>query len=144
MSVTKEQWAAVKETLKGLYFDVKFRLQTGEEITVNKRFIAENKMALVVWIDGERNPGWGFQNLDTFRPVVKQVWHRKTFRPAAKEVRRISALKGGKAYLKRKENQYLHKVVEYWECTFSTAAALVRQFSKIDSIELVEGVKDEK
>ncbi|MBM6483472.1 hypothetical protein ACQ9AT_00565 [Klebsiella pneumoniae] len=139
MAISKEQWASVQNTLGGLYGSVKFKLPTGEEIHVIKSFVAENKTALVVWIDGQRGNGWGWPHLDHFRPVVRQVWRRRTFRPGAAMVRNISKQRGGKAFLKRKENAHLFEVREYWEPWFSTAASLVRQFKKIDELELVAG-----
>lgn len=139
MAITKEQWSETQKRLARSFMPVKFSLPTGEVITVHKEFISENRTALIVWIDGKRSTGWGLPTMEAFRPLVKDVWHRKTHKPGASSVRRISAMKGGKAFLKRKENQHLHEVVEYWECWFPTAAALVRQYSKIEGIELVEG-----
>lgn len=137
MAISKEQWHGIQNELTELYNSVKFRLSSGEVITVNKLFVTENKTALVVWINGERSPVWGWPHRDEFRPIVKQVWRRRTHQPGAKQVRKISAMKGGKTWLKRKENAHLFKVYEYWEGRFITASSLVRQFRKIEGLELV-------
>ncbi|EPG7298494.1 TPA: hypothetical protein ACXPD2_000162 [Klebsiella pneumoniae] len=139
MAISKEQWAAIVGLLSGMYRDVKFRLPTGEEIRVNKMFIAENKAALIVWVDGVRNEGWGWPEGSNFRPVVKQIWRRKTYRPGARLARQLSKQKGGKALLRRKAFRDLNDAKEYWVCYFNTAASLVCQFKKIDGLELVVG-----
>lgn len=143
MPISKKQWDETQERLKLSFCPVKFRLPTGEVISVHKEFISENRTALIVWIDGQRSTGWGWPDMNTFLPVVKLVWHRKTFKPAASIVRRIAKEKGGKSYLKRKENAHLQEVKEYWTAFFDTAAPLVCQFRKIEGLELVvEGVSD--
>lgn len=144
MAISKEQWIGIQGTLTTLYNSVKFRLPSGEVLTVNKCFVSENKTRLVVWIDGVHSTVWGWPHHDEFRPVVKQIWRRRTHQPGAKQVRKISAMKGGKAWLKRKENADLFKVYEYWDGYYATAASLVRQFRKIEGLELVpEAAREE-
>ncbi|MGQ3663269.1 hypothetical protein [Citrobacter braakii] len=145
MAISKEQWSGIQSTLASTLGCVKFRLPSGEAVTVNKAFISENKTGLVVWIDDVRSEAWGWPPHDEFRPITKQIWRRKTHQPGAKQVRKISAMKGGKTWLKRKENAYLFEVHEYWVGYFTTAASLVRQFRKIEGLELiVEGVSDDE
>lgn len=143
MTISKEQWNGIQNTLGGIYSEVAFRMPTGEEITVNKRFITENKTALIVWINGERCPAWGVPSMpEQFRPLVKQVWRRQTHRPGASTIRKVSKMKGGKKWLKQKENAHLFDVIEYWVCHFNTASSLVRQYRKIDGLELVTPVAE--
>ncbi|HEA0252731.1 TPA: hypothetical protein RU600_002451 [Salmonella enterica] len=137
MPISKEQWDGIQNTLSGLYGEVEFRMPSGEDITVNKRFIAENKMALIVWVNGERSTAWGLPTHEQFRPLVKHVWRRQTRRPGASAIRKISKMKGGKRWLKQKENAHLYDVVEYWVCYFNSATSLVRQYRKIDGLELL-------
>ena len=142
MTISKEQWNGIQNTLSGLYGEVKFRMPSGEDITVNKRLIAENKMALIVWINGERSDAWGLKSHDEYRSVTELVWRRKTYRPGASIIRRASKTRDGQRWLKRKENAYVHEVVEYRVCYFNTAASLVRQFSKIEGLELVSPLSE--
>ncbi|HDS8578238.1 TPA: hypothetical protein QH731_003563 [Klebsiella variicola] len=142
MAISKEQWNGIQRTLGDLFCQVRFKLSSGEEITVIKSAITENKMALTVWIDDERSVGWGWPEHDTFRPLTKLVWHRKTFRPGAGIIRRASKTRDGQRWLKRKENAHIHEVKEYWECYFSTAASLVRQYRRIEGLELVTPVSE--
>ncbi|WP_419057188.1 hypothetical protein [Kluyvera georgiana] len=136
-TITKEQWQGIQNTLGGLYSRVEFKLSSGEKIAVYKAMVSENKLALIVWIDDTRSEAWGWPSHKDFRPVTKVVWRRKTYKPGASIIRRASKTRDGQRWLKRKENAYLHEVVEYWVCYFSTAASLVRQFKKIDGLEIV-------
>lgn len=142
MKITKEQWNGIQNTLGDMYCDVRFKMPSGEEITINKSFVAENKMALIVWIDGVRSEGWGWPPHEDFRPLTKLIWRRKTYKPGASIIRRASKTKDGLRWLKRKESAYIHEVVEYWVCHFSTAASLVRQFRKIDGLELISPLEE--
>ncbi|ECC3295627.1 hypothetical protein YN18_001219 [Salmonella enterica subsp. enterica] len=137
MAISKEQWNGIQYALGIQYCSVKFRMPTGEELHVNKAFVAENKLALQVWIDGRYCVGWGWPDNKLYRPIVRQVWRRKTFRPGARLARQLSKQKGGKSLLRRKEFSHLNDVREYWNYDFNTAASLVRQFKKIEGLELV-------
>lgn len=142
MTISKEQWAGIQNTLSDLYSRVEFKLPSGEIIAVYKAMVSENKLALTVWIDDTRSEAWGWPTHKGFRPITKQVWRRKTYKPGASIIRRASQTRDGKRWLKRKENAYLHEVVEYWVCYFTTAASLVRQFRKIEGLELVTRVSE--
>ncbi|HCJ0148064.1 TPA: hypothetical protein NQG57_000989 [Salmonella enterica subsp. enterica serovar Infantis] len=139
MAITKEQWRETQERLAKSFMPVEFRLPSGEVITAHKGFVAENRTALIIWIDGERSEVWGWPDSNLYRPLVKEVWRRKTRKPGASLIRHMAKKKGGKAWLKRKENAFVHEVKEYWVCTFDTAASLVRQFRKIEGLELITG-----
>lgn len=136
-AITKEQWEGIQNTLSGLYTRVEFTLPSGEKIAVYKTMVSENKMALIVWIDDTRSEEWGWPMHKDFRPITKTVWRRKTYKPGASIIRRASKTREGQRWLKRKENAHIFEVVEYWVCHFNTSASLVRQFKKIDGLELV-------
>ncbi|EAO1206255.1 hypothetical protein EX075_13905 [Salmonella enterica] len=142
MTISKEQWQGIQNTLADMYSHVKFKLPTGEVISVMKSFISENKTALIVWIDDTRCEAWGIKNHDDYRPVTELVWRRKTYKPGAFIIRRASKTRDGQRWLKLKENAHLHEVVEYRVCHFSTAASLVRQYRKIEGLELVTPVSE--
>lgn len=142
MSISKEQWNGIQNTLAGLYSRVEFKLPSGEKVSVYKAMISENKMALIAWIDDTRSEAWGWTSHDEFRPITKLVWRRKTYRLGASIIRRASRTRDGQRWLKRKENAHLYEVVEYWVCHFSTAASLVRQYKKIEGLELITPVSE--
>ncbi|HGA8628029.1 TPA: hypothetical protein ACITOM_000097 [Salmonella enterica subsp. enterica serovar Mississippi] len=142
MTISKEQWSGIQNTLGDLYSQVKFKMPSGEVIRVMKSFVSENKTALIVWIDDTRCDAWGWKSHNEYRPVTEFVWRRKTYRPGASIIRRASKTRDGQWWLKRKENAYVHEVVEYRVCYFNTAASLVRQYRKIEGLELVMPVSE--
>lgn len=137
MTISKEQWKGIQNMLGDLYCQVKFKLPSGEVISVMKSFVSENKTALIVWIDDTRCEAWGWKKHDEYRPLTELVWRRKTYKPGASIIRRASKTRDGQRWLKRKENAYVHEVVEYRVCHFSTAESLVSQYRKIDGLELL-------
>ncbi|CAA0103324.1 hypothetical protein [Zhongshania aliphaticivorans] len=136
MSISKEQWAEIEERLMGFYVHVKFTL-SGHEITINKQLVKENQFCLVVFIDERIKSAWHFGDADSiYDPIVKQVWRkfsRALYSPAKKK-RMIKAFGAREA---RRVFPNMDKVNEYWSPDFKTAASLVRQFKKIDGLELV-------
>lgn len=136
MSISKEQWAEIEERLKGFYVNVKFTL-SGHEICIQKKLYKENQYALVVYIDGVWKGLWMSGDKDpVYDPIVKQVWRRRT-RAVFSPSKKAELIKG---FGKRRAKKYfsrLDDVVEYWNPDFKTAASLVRQFKKIDGLELV-------
>ncbi|MGA5655240.1 hypothetical protein [Rahnella contaminans] len=140
MTISKAHWAGIGTKLKEWLSAVEFTLN-GQSIKMYKHFIAENKTGILVFIDGVQNQGWGMPDHESFNPLVKQIWRKKTYRPGASFARKMSKQKGGKAWLKRKENAYLFEVKEYYLPYFDTAAAVVRQYKKIEGLELVDSDK---
>lgn len=136
MSISKEQWASIEERLKGFYFSVKFTL-SGHEITVQKVRYKENQYALCVYIDGSWKGLWMTGDKDpVYDPIVKQVWRKRSralYSPAKKA--RIRKSFG----VRRTKEMFpdLDKAIVMWMPDFKTAASLVRQFKKIDGLELV-------
>lgn len=140
MTISKAHWAGVESRLKDWLERVEFTLN-GKQIAMYKSFIAENKTGILVFLDGTQCGAWGLPDNKEFDPLVKEIWRKQTFRPGASAVRRISKVKGGKAWLKRKENAHYFEVKEYYLPFFLTAAAVVRQYRKIEGLELVEPEK---
>lgn len=136
MSISKEQWVDIEGRLKGLFVRVKFTL-SGHEIEVQKVLYKENQYALWVYIDGSWSGLWMSGDKDpVYDPIVKQVWRRRTrslYSPTKKkELVKIFGVRKAKKRFPRMDD-----VLEYWNPDFKTAASLVRQFKKIDGLELV-------
>lgn len=142
MSISKHEWPVIEERLKSFYVNVKFTL-SGHEITVQKVLYKENQYALCVYIDGSWKGLWMSGDKDpVYDPIVKQVWRKRSralYSPAKKA--RIKKSLG----VRRTKEMFpdLDKAIVMWMPDFSTAASLVRQFKKIEGLELVaEPVKD--
>lgn len=132
--ITKEQWEEIEKGLSGSFGAVKFRL--GEkEITLEKRFIKENVLAICVFIDGTMNQkiGWSGEHYD---PIVEQLWNKRSrsvFSPIQKK--RIEKDFGKRRAKKVFED--LDKKVEWHEPFFKTFASMQRKYKKIEGLEFV-------
>lgn len=136
MPLSKEQKEQLTEELKGFLPRAEFRID-GHNIAVQKVRVSENKTALAVYIDGKvewKNVGV----TDNKAPdIVTKVWRKRShslYKPT--QIKRIE-----KAWGKRRAKQEfpnLHKTSEYYDPTFNTASTLVRQFAKLEGIEVVQ------
>ena len=70
--ITKEQWEKIKRELSGVYGSVKFKVDE-TELLVKKGFIAENKLAIMVYIDEIIQIGAGWTDSKVFNPITKKV-----------------------------------------------------------------------
>lgn len=75
--ITKEQWEKIKRELSGVYGSVKFKVDE-TELLVKKGLIAENKLAILVYINGAIQLGQGYTDSEVFNPITKKVWCTKT------------------------------------------------------------------
>ena len=85
--ITKEQWEEIKKQLAGVYGEVKFKLDE-TELFVKKSFIAENKLAILVYINEAIQLGQGYTDSEVFNPITQKVWCTKTrsvYKPKEKE-----------------------------------------------------------
>ena len=139
MAITKEQWAKIQERLKSSFATMQFIV--GEHtISVERRSVSESKTALAVFVDGKIEWKNAFDS-DGGRPdIITKVWRRrsKAIFPPAKKAKLL------KNFGKRKAKEYFPKmdeVMESYDPFFNTAASLVRQFKKIEGIELSEKIQ---
>lgn len=135
MTISKEQWNQIEEQLKGSYGHVKLSLE-GRELSLEKRFVKENQLAILVFIDGTILVTNGWPNHDQFDEFVQKVWReRKLSYYKPKEQARII-----KAFGKRNAKKHFPKLDEklsFWVADFSTAASLRRKLQKLDGLELI-------
>lgn len=139
MEITAEQWKGLQETLQGIYVSAKLRYGD-HDITVEKRRVGENKYALAVFLDGSIKGSWFDGDDEVYGPLVKLFWRKRTralFKPKEK-----SRLK--KDFNKRQVKELFPRIDETWviyDPTFNTAASLIRQFKKIEGLELVTRIE---
>lgn len=133
--ISKEQWKEIKEALNGSYGLVKFKLN-GKEVTLEKRFIKENVLAICVFIDGQLQPAMGYPG-NHFDPIVEQLWNKRS-RSAYTAKQKQSWIKiYGKRRVK-KEVEDLDKKIEWYEPFFKTFASMQRKYKKVDGLEFVK------
>lgn len=135
MAITKLQWADIENTLKS-GAPVRF-LYEGHEIDVMKIHTSETKMAYIVAEGGHALVGFLKKDDKAYNPLSEVFLRKKLVNPHARLARSIAKERGGKAYLKRKENRYMtEKTLEVTETLFSTARTVVTHFRKIKGLEL--------
>lgn len=135
MAITKERWAEIEKHLQGSFAHVKLTLE-GRELTLEKRFVKENQLAILVFIDGTIRVTNGWPDHDQFDEFVQKVWReRKLSYYKPKEQARII-----KAFGKRDAKKHFPKLGEklsFWVADFSTAASLRRKLQKLDDLEVI-------
>ncbi|MCX8957199.1 hypothetical protein EHW65_07925 [Erwinia psidii] len=139
MKITRQQWDAVELSIKsgaGASFDYQ-----GQTIEVHQIQTDETRMAYIVTLDG--NILWGFlkEGDPRFQPLTRIFLRKKMVNPYAKVARSIAKERGGKAFLRRKENRhYVEKTHEVTETYFPTARTVVNHFRRIEGLTLSPAV----
>jgi hypothetical protein len=151
MTISKEQWKAIEAELKGSWVQVKFKLH-GHEIYITRARKSESTTVLAVYVDGFLKGEWSKFLIDIdpkdefMNKVIKQVffhkfrakWNKKQLEGIAKYKRRFGAKSAKEAYGDNPEKDGWTYLLPY----FGSSTALVRQFKKIDGLELVSELKE--
>jgi hypothetical protein len=133
--ISKEQWTGIENELAGFYPHMKFKY-LGREISINRVKIKEGRFDLAVYIDGVICWGNAIPSSDSFDPIVKDVWRER--KKAIYSPKKKAAII--KNFGKRKAKQYfdnLDEVLVFYDPTFISAKSLVRQFKKLEGLEVV-------
>lgn len=140
MSISTEQWLQIEEELQSSICKVVFRLPGDPErkISVYRERTSESQLKLVVYFDGTLHPSWGHQkNNERFDPLTAELWRRRSksiYKPA--EVKRLERALGKRRT--KKEMPQIYEPYVWYEPTFPTAKALVRQYRKHKELQLVQ------
>lgn len=151
MSISKEQWKVIEAELKDGWVQVKFKLHC-HEIYITRERKSESTTVLAVYIDGVIKGTW-MKSLEDIDPadefmnkVVKQVfchkfhkrYGKKDLENYAKAKRQCGTKFANGLYGKDPEKQGRTYLFPY----FGSSTALVRQFKKIEGLELVSELKE--
>ena len=151
MAISKEQWQAIAAELKSGWVSMLFRLH-GHEVYVTRERKSESTTVLAVYIDGSIKGAWmkvveEIDPADEFmNKVVKQVFFHKFHKRYGKKQldeyakckRQCGAKFANELYGKDPEKQG----TTYLFPAFGSSTALVRQFKKIEGLELVSELKE--
>lgn len=151
MSISKEQWKAIEAELKGIWVQVKFKLH-GHEIAISRCRKSESTTVLGVYVDGviegkwmkeisEIDPADDFMNKvakQVFFHKFKAMYSKKQLETMAKNKRRFGAKRMKEMFGETPEKAGWTYLMPY----FGSSAALVRQFKKIEGLELVSELKE--
>ena len=135
MAISKEQWGVIEKHLTGFFVSVIFKY--GEfELTVSRSRVSESKTSLVVYIDDMIKGSWYLEEND--RPsCIPDVWRKRTrAKYTTKSIRDAEKVWGKRRA--KKEFPELYEKNEYHTCDFTTAKSLVRQFKKLEGLELIK------
>lgn len=151
MSISKEQWKAIEAELQGAWVHMLFDLN-GHKISVTRERKTESTTVLAVYIDGAIKGTW-MKVLEDIDPadefmnkVVKQIfchkfhkrYGKKDLENYAKAKRQCGAKFANELYGKDPEKQG----TTYLFPAFGSSTALVRQYKKIEGLELVSELKE--
>jgi hypothetical protein len=135
-TITKQQWSGIESTIKSgarVAFDYK-----GSNVEVAKIQTDETHLAYIIVINGEPLVGFYKEGHERYQPFSSIFLRKKLVNTTAKVARSIAKERGGKAWLKRKENRhYLEKDHEVTETFFPTAKTVVNHFRKIEGLTLL-------
>jgi len=133
-SITKEQWEKIESELTGYMGRVKFKLQ-GFEVLLSLE-MSKQKIVPVVYIDGQIKGSW-CSNENEKPEILEQVWcakHRAYY--SAKRIKNIEKAWGKRAA--KKTFPQLHERATFYIPYFSKGSVVVRQYKKIEGLELVQ------
>lgn len=140
MSITKEQWKEIEQSLSNdMYISVRFEYK-GFELSIQRLRIKENKLVLRVFINDEMKGSWFVDAINGKESEVSTI-----FKDVYKEV---SKALYSPTYIKRLEKNIgkrklkelipdLHERHSYWLPDFSKASVLCRQYKKLGELTLL-------
>lgn len=151
MAISKEQWQAIAAELKKGWVQVDFKLD-GHAIHVTRERKSESTTVLGVYIDGFMKGIWCKElsdidpSDDFMNKVVKQVYchkfkaryTKKALEEQAKFKRKWGAKEAKEIWGDNPEKAGHTYLFPY----FGSSTALVRQFKKIEGLELVSELKE--
>jgi hypothetical protein len=132
--ITNEQWNGIQETLK-YHGNVRFRYQ-GTIIEASRGFVSEGKTAIDIYFDGRWKGVWARKDSSEYNPLTELFWSKRYISYyTPKQRTQIEKIYGKRRALK--EYPKLYDKHEYLLPYFSKASVLVRQFKKIEGLELI-------
>jgi len=135
MPITKDQWADIEKELSGYFGQVKLVLE-GRVLTLKKEFFNENRLCIVVYIDGKWCPAWSNEKSEQFDPITHRVWceSKKRIYPHKRKAELEKRL-GKRAA--RKYFPGLDKTLSYWMPCFMSFRTMKGVLNKQTGLELV-------
>ncbi|ENS5448866.1 TPA: hypothetical protein ACGW2D_003924 [Morganella morganii] len=136
MSIIKERWAEIEESLKADHVIIKFQYQN-TEITVTRVSVSEGRTKLAVWFNGKIGGAWGLPDNKNFNPLCALFWHKRTkslYPPKRiREMQKAVGKRAAKSVIPNPDAKFT-----YYMPYFSKASVLVRQFRRIEGLTVEE------
>lgn len=133
--ISQEQWEKIEQELKGSFCSVKLSLD-GKEIHLTKEVIAENKLGIIVYIDGVYNLAWGQVDSEKHNPLVTQVWKQRSHSVyPPKHQKKLIKIWGKREANKRHD---FSKKIVWYQPLFEKFGPLKRQYKKLKALEVLQ------
>ncbi|WP_108945605.1 hypothetical protein [Shewanella halifaxensis] len=135
-SITKAQLEAIQLEMQGHFLSLSFKWND-HQLTIQKVRVAENKLALALYVDGFTKGSW-FGMVDDDTPDFVPVLYRKRSRAKYDGKFVKSVIKNwGKRRALKEWPDLNDKVIYYWPY-WDTASSMVRHLKTLKGLELVE------
>lgn len=132
--VSAEQWKEIENELCGSFGTVKLRLE-GKEICLSKTLVSENRLGIVIFIDGSYNPGWGWVDSGIYDDFVTKIWKpRSKLHYPPKEQKQLNKIWGKREAKKRYD---FSKKFIWYQPVFEKFGPLKRQYQKLEGLEVI-------
>ena len=135
MAITNEQWQKIENQLSGSYGSV-YLLLGEDKITLSKKMVKENQLAVVVYINDTIKPTCGDPKGAEFKPLTEKIWRKRTLSVYSPKQQKEIVKVWGKRRAK-KEFPRLEEKLTYFECYFPKFAPLQRQYKKLKNLEVI-------
>lgn len=132
--LNKEQQQKLTEELQGFFARAEFQLDQ-HRITIKRVRVSESTTALAVYVDDQirvKDMAFGEEP----RAIIKKVWRKRqkgAYSPA--QIKQIEKKLGKRRALRVFTR--LHNKIYFYDATFNSATSLVRQFAKLDGLQVV-------
>jgi hypothetical protein len=127
--ITKEQWQAISEELKGMMPIVNFELN-GREISIRRERKSESKSLLAVY-------GWSDPKSEKFDPIAEKLWFKKKIKHYSAKNKADMEKKIGKRRL-RKLMPNIDAESIYYMPYFGSSRTLIGQYKKIEGLSVTK------
>ena len=138
MAISAEQWKVLEEGFKNrLFSSITFSLD-GRKLTVRWMNTVKSGFSfkLFVYIDEKIQPVKGWPESEHFDPFVKKVWREK--KRTISLFRKVELKGKTKRVIADLKKKFPDKVIVLFDCCFPTASALIRQYKKLEGLEVIE------
>ncbi|WP_340617209.1 hypothetical protein [Xenorhabdus entomophaga] len=136
-NISKEQWTKIANELQSYFCLVQFKYQD-TVISIHRERVSESKTHLIVYFNNTLRNAWGYEQSEHYNPLTKLFW-RSCTQPLYPKSRIADAEKQlGKRHVQR-HMPYMYKKFTFLTPVFPNSTALIRQYKKIEGLELVTG-----
>lgn len=140
MAISAEQWTVINTKLQNQFAVVHFAFD-GRKITVQYGRSSQTRIqySLFVFIDEKIRISTGWPSHGDYDSFVEKVWRKRT---RTESLFKKQALNGKSkrqiAVINRLKKEYPDRVMVWYEPFFLTPGSLIKQYKKLEGLELVE------